>query len=876
MKIKKILNIIFVVITISNSIKANDRFLLDSCWKVLPSFDAKSKYGKSKIAAEVLTGQVEVPDNSSYKNIDFDDSNWQIVSYLPDFKYSFSDYAIGFNRYCWLRNTFIANDSLKKIFLKNGSVSIFFKNTPIPDCYINGIYLGSKYKETSSGIEFLINQNLIKWDNVNSIAFRVKSYGQFNIKCPPYLSKSSPEMLFEFEESKTDFSHCYIRNNSQKTVKGNIKVTYCFFNKKTVKREELIVNIKPGLTKLESTFPILNRFLNANYELTINEYNFKKEWNLSSGFDSIRYSTKQLTKDTPKMHNFKSVFVSNSLRETELKGLLEGYIQRNIKLRLLNVDIPELIGGYLNQPGNHPWIGEHAGKFLDAACNSYEYEPNSNLKHIMDRVAQNLIFSQKKDGYLGTYSYDMRWSKWDVWSLKYNLIGLLHYYQLSGYKPALNACLGMADLMCKTFGNDSGQRDIVNSGTHMGMAATSILEPMVDLYTLIGDEKYLNFCNYIIESYNHKNGPQIISTLQSTGRVDKVANAKAYEMLSNFVGILKLYKVSNNKLFLELMQKAWEDIYRNRLYITGTASNFEIFQDNHDLSANENDHMGEGCVTTTWLQFNYQLFSITGEMKYIDELERTSYNHLVGAENPVSGGVSYYTNLTGVKDYKTSISCCMSSIPRGISMIPLFVNGKINDNPTILLYEPGIFKTKLNGLEVGFICKTDFPKHGDVNLTIQTQKPTKFGIYFRIPYWCEKFELSVNGQPEKIASKGFLFVERTWMNSDKVEIKFETPAKILDGGVSYPESIAIQKGPQILVYDSAINKVKTDKIEIHTDRFQIKDSEYLLPQKWVGSQAYGMNAVTNDGDKEILLVPFGDAGQNRGFIKTWFEKFISN
>ena len=39
-----------------------------------------------------------------------------------------------------------------------------------------------------------------------------------------------------------------------------------------------------------------------------------------------------------------------------------------------------------------------------------------------------LIASQLPDGYLGTYTDDQRWTSWDVWVHKYNLIGLLSYH----------------------------------------------------------------------------------------------------------------------------------------------------------------------------------------------------------------------------------------------------------------------------------------------------------------------------------------------------------------------------------------------------------------------------------------------------------------
>ena len=98
------------------------------------------------------------------------------------------------------------------------------------------------------------------------------------------------------------------------------------------------------------------------------------------------------------------------------------------------------MGGYLQRPGNHPWVGEHVGKYLESACNVWRNTHDPRLKKQMDRMMYELINSQLEDGYLGTYTPDEYWTSWDVWSHKYNLYGLLAYYTTTGYQPALEAC----------------------------------------------------------------------------------------------------------------------------------------------------------------------------------------------------------------------------------------------------------------------------------------------------------------------------------------------------------------------------------------------------------------------------------------------------
>ncbi len=170
-----------------------------------------------------------------------------------------------------------------------------------------------------------------------------------------------------------------------------------------------------------------------------------------------------------------------------------------------------------------------------------------------------------------------------MWAHKYNLIGLITYMRYTGNLEPLPACRRMADLLCKTFGDEPGKRDIIKAGEHKGMAPTSVLEPMVLLYRLTGEPRYLEFCKYILRAWEQPNGPKIISTLLTAKRVDKVGNGKAYEMLSCLNGALEYYRTTGEPRILEACLNAWQDIVRNRLYITGAASYGEFFHDDFDL-----------------------------------------------------------------------------------------------------------------------------------------------------------------------------------------------------------------------------------------------------------------------------------------------------
>ncbi len=566
-------------------------------------------------------------------------------------------------------------------------------------------------------------------------------------------------------------------------------------------------------------------------------------------------------------------------RQIQLDGLLNDHIMINLEKRLLMIDSAIVLSGFVHRPGAQSWIGEHVGKFLYSASNTYRYTHDGRIKELMDDMLKKYIATQLPDGYLGTYLPKDYWTAWDVWAHKYAIIGLINYYSVTGFEPALQAAKKAADLICRTFGDESGKRDLNTSGGHSGMASGSILEPMIDIYRYTGDQKYLEFAKYILRTWETETGPKILSSIEQYGKVTKVGNAKAYEMMSCFVGILKYYQLTGDARYLKAMQTAWQDIVDNRLYISGTASAGERFKDDHDLPAETKDKMGEGCVTMTWIQFNTQMLKITGEEKYVEEIEKAVYNHLFAAENPKTGCVSYYTALQGAKPYKCDqgYSCCLSSVPMGISMIPNLVWGNIDKEFTILMYEPGEVRDSVvaddgSKLLLQIISTTDFPLDGKVIYEINPSSNKKFAINFRIPTWSNNYTLTVNGVKQNTTGSQSIKVERVWKTNDKITVLFDMPLQVIKGGPSYPGFVAFKRGPQVLALDSWFNSgyIETLPLPIKEDsKFTINSAVNLLPKDWIGKQAYSIISDIDKKQKPFILVPFADAGQQSTKQQVW-------
>src|SRR5262245_16928896 len=161
-------------------------------------------------------------------------------------------------------------------------------------------------------------------------------------------------------------------------------------------------------------------------------------------------------------------FVPAPLNAQRIEGVLGDRLAVNVQRRLLeDVDTEPLLKGYRQRPGQQTWIGEHIGKFIDAATNAWAYSGDARLKAKLDRAVRDLLATQLDDGYLGTYLPADRFKDfgdatfepsedlplWDVWAHKYNLLALLNYYQRTGFEPALAAARRIGDLLCRKYGD---------------------------------------------------------------------------------------------------------------------------------------------------------------------------------------------------------------------------------------------------------------------------------------------------------------------------------------------------------------------------------------------------------------------------------------
>lgn len=584
----------------------------------------------------------------------------------------------------------------------------------------------------------------------------------------------------------------------------------------------------------------------------------------------------------------------------KIGGYVGRRLDRNLRGILMHKDENALLQPFRQRgPGQSAWIGEHVGKWLSAASWTYAYSRDEQLLAKLKRVTGGLVATQMPEGYLGTYAQKDRWTSWDVWIHKYNMLGLLDYYDATGDPAALAACRKIGDLLASTFG--PGKRDILKSGEHSGMASASILQPVLMLYRRTGEQRYLDLGRYIADATEQPHGPRIISTLLKDPNVQRVANAKAYEMLSDIIGMIDLSRLEGVDKYFTAATAAFDDITRRRLYLTGGCTFGEHFKDEGYLP--NAGHVAETCVTMSLMQLYRDLQQVDGRTLFAEPAENLIFNHLLACQHPSGESICYYTPLWGHKFYFDFLGCCISSGPRALAIIPSTYYLRWASRPmktsadhetradfpepapgaalanTILLNligESSLNTTLPDGSKVHVEQRTDYPFSGKVAIKASVEGPNTCMMQLRLPACASHPAVTLNGRPSDLGEPGvktvtFFTLSSNPVSPTQIDLDLHLSWRIIEGTGANTGLFALQYGPVIYAFDLDANRDIPGAMNCAFDM----DLKSLAPRliekgdRWTAIvHGYIRQADGSWKPAEITLLPFADAGE-KDYFSAW-------
>lgn len=565
----------------------------------------------------------------------------------------------------------------------------------------------------------------------------------------------------------------------------------------------------------------------------------------------------------------------------KLDGYLGKKIEQCIENRVMLHDANSLVEpfrthkievGKFDRSGYH---GEFIGKWLCSAALGCRYEPHAALDLKMQQAARELMKTQFANGYISRYKIEDEFKEWDVWNLKYVLMGLISQYDQTGNKEYLQAAQRCADRTLEV--NGPGKRGIEQDSHpyHKGGVNYSLLEPIVLLYERTGEKRYFDFANYIVDSWSKpsqftENGIHILEDIESRVPYIESLIVHTYTLMSLYEGVCELYRAGGNEQYLSTIVKAAEKIIAEELMVVGSMANSEHWCRGALTQTATLGNPMETCATVTWIKLCDQLLRLTGDSRWADHMEIALYNALLGAMTPEGEWWGYSSMICGERlpsgIMGLEMSCCVANGPRGLLLTPLWgAMAAPNGEPVINLYAEGTASFSLaEGKQVNIVQKTDYPVSGLVTMTVNPQEAATFTLKLRIPQWSRQTSLKVNGQPVACAAGGYAEIRRQWKAGDIVQLALDFRGRVL-GAPSGEQQLVLMRGPSVLALDNRLApQGQTDSVWLVSQRLPwtaAANNKYVLPTSNFPeyNDAYRELTRVDPNDKDIFMafeVPF--------------------
>ena len=443
--------------------------------------------------------------------------------------------------------------------------------------------------------------------------------------------------------------------------------------------------------------------------------------------------------------------------------------------------------------GRAGWQNEYWGKTMLCFAGAVAYTRDPSLRDwVLARAHEFIDAFQKPNGYLSTYSREdflrnnpdnpdaqTHWC-FNIWGRKYTFWALIELHKATGDAECLAAAIKMADHLIAQLARLGLSLD--KTGSWHGISSMSILRPMLELYRLTEDGRYLALAGDIVRAMDAEPTTPA-SIIRDAFRKEPIVSwyplptfwAKAYEILSCLEGLVEYYRVTGEKRVFDAVLAWHGHLMDEELNPMGSAGYFDHFL---NAAAHVNG-MTELCDVVHWIRLNRELLLLTGEAKYADLIEEAFLNAFLagvwrdgrwGAHIIRSHGTRHLSApaQTGMQLHQ----CCPDNMMRSYFDYAASQVARASDGALcVMLYTDGKVSDGGDTVEIsGGYPWLDGPVIVKANLS----KATK--VRFRVPQWSATLGLDgktiapQGGWGEVVAAAG----ENAWT------LRFDMAPRLVD------------------------------------------------------------------------------------------------
>jgi len=382
-----------------------------------------------------------------------------------------------------------------------------------------------------------------------------------------------------------------------------------------------------------------------------------------------------------------------------------------------------------------------------------------------------------------------------------------------------------------------------------------------------------------------------------------------------YSGMADVAALTDDENLLHAVDKIWQNTVDKKLYVQGgigAIASGERFGNNYELP--NATAYNETCAAIANVYWNYRMFLLHGDAKYIDVLEKSLYNNLMSGIG-LDGKSFFYSNAMQIKHAFShgameparagwfECSCCPTNMVRLLPSIPGYTYAQKENDVFVNLFMSSNTTLTIHNKPVSIIQENNYPWSGDLKFTITPKSTDNFALRIRIPGWVQSkvipsdlysfaktsanhVVIKVNGKPlEYKIENGYAIINKNWKKSDVVEVNLPMEVKSIVANDKVADDrgkVALQRGPLVYCAEGIDNDGKASNIIIPSEAvFETEERDNLLNGVTVVRTKVPVVEISNDGknistvEKTVTAIPYyAWANRGKGEMIIWFPTRI--
>mgnify|MGYP001173836635 FL=1 len=578
----------------------------------------------------------------------------------------------------------------------------------------------------------------------------------------------------------------------------------------------------------------------------------------------------------------------------------------------------------------HRFIDSDLYKVMEGAAYLAQLQDDPELESQFDRIVDVIAAAQEPDGYLypshttkvgsdknmmGNKPYTFVVHSHELYNMGHLYEAAIAYFQATGKDKLLKVAEKNALHVNRVFfegdPNYNDGKPIQQAPGHQEMELA-----LVKLSNVTGNKLYIEMAEKFLEIRGKTYVPDGEGVMSPTYAQQHAPLENQSEAVGHAVRATYLYAamadiaaLKQKNSYTDALHRIWANITDTRMHITGglgAVHGIEGFGPKYLLP--NADAFNETCAAVGNVLFNFRMFLVHQDAKYLDVAEVSLLNNVLAAVN-LEGNRFFYVNpLEADGKYPFNhgtagrapwfgTACCPSNMARLLPQVQGMTYAHNDKNLYFAMYAETSTHLNIAGTALSIKQTTDYPNDGMVKISLDPEKPTTFTAHLRIPTWTgnqfvpgklykyvnqsdEGWSIFVNGVKTKAkVEKGFATIKRTWKKGDQIVLDLPMPLQIneCDNRVEENQNrLAFTRGPFVLCAEGIDNGGATQRFFLNrkkvAKKFKLASVQLASGSfSQVKTKANAVDALGKEEDRSLSLIPYyAWNNRNPGSMTIWF------